>query len=548
MKMHGTTFYFHKTKKMAIFNSKVGAILPELLDRNLKLAERLKDKLKVSSFFNNIEKRNKEYLNNFIFSSNQRTKELKTGIQMDQVLNKNSKIMSILCDKMNEDILIQNLEQLKKEKKLICEKTEEETNSKIDELLFNLKSIIKKPKLFKKDFNTSNNNSVHKREINELKNYIGNKIKSEEKETNDKISNYLKKLNYIFKTYEYNEKTDENEKDTENEENKQNYYKRKKAINKISENFYIKNNLRLINYTKPKPYQLKDKESANLRRIKKFLYPALIKKLNIKKQNNENLNKSDSALPTQTIISNKTESLIQNDLNRNTSMSCLRNDLSPKIKEVDEVKDELENIKTKQKDSLEVLSALSTQSKFLSKRFEKKIKKINSLIDMHLPNLKNYELLLNYSKKNGRDNNNFKHISKHSYSKKNINNLDSRNEGSKSLPHLTKNMKQKLVALKEDIQNKKFEYNMFDSIFKSYSGNFKSYSGCNIAKQNKIMITKLKKNLKDVKTLKHKASMDDIQLKKIESVFITLKKLKDTGINNYKNRKVKSSDIQKKNS
>ena len=41
--------------------------------------------------------------------------------------------------------------------------------------------------------------------------------------------------------------------------------------------------------------------------------------------------------------------------------------------------------------------------------------------------------------------------------------------------------------------------------------------------------------------------MDDIQLKKIESVFITLKKLKDTGINNYKNRKVKSSDIQKKN-
>ena len=302
---------------------------------------------------------------------------------MDQVLNKNSKIMSILCDKMNEDILIQNLEQLKKEKKLICEKTEEETNSKIDELLFNLKSIIKKPKLFKKDFNTSNNNSVHKREINELKNYIGNKIKSEEKETNDKISNYLKKLNYIFKTYEYNEKIDENEKDTENEENKQNYYKRKKAINKISENFYIKNNLRLINYTKPKPYQLKDKESANLQRIKKFLYPALIKKLNIKKQNNENLNKSDSALPTQTIISNKTEGLIQNDLNRNTSMNCLRNDLSPKIKEVDEVKDELENIKTKQKDSLEVLSALSTQSKFLSKRFEKKIKKINSLIDMH---------------------------------------------------------------------------------------------------------------------------------------------------------------------
>ena len=58
MKMHGTEYYFHKKNKMAIINSKVGTILPELINRNLKLAERLKDKLKVSSFFNNIEKRN----------------------------------------------------------------------------------------------------------------------------------------------------------------------------------------------------------------------------------------------------------------------------------------------------------------------------------------------------------------------------------------------------------------------------------------------------------------------------------------------------------
>lgn len=538
MKLHDTTFYFHKTKKMAIFNSKVRAILPELLDRNAKLAERLKDKLKVSSFFNNIEKRNKEYLNNFIVSSNQRKKELKTGIQMDQVVNQSSQMMSLICDKMDEDILIKNLEQLKKEKKLICEKTEEETNNKIAELILNLKSIIKKPKLLKKEFKTSNNNSFNKREINEIKNYIGNKIKNEEKDTNDKISNYLKKLNYIFKTHEYNDQTDENEKDSENEENKQSYYKKKKAINKVSENFYIKNNLQLLNYSKPKPYQLKDKESANLQRIKKFLYPALIKKLNIKKQKKVNFNKSDSALPTQTIISNQTESFIQNDLNKNSSMTCIHNNLRRKIKEADEINDELEEINTKQKDSLEVLSALSTQSKFLSKRIEKKTKKINSLIDIHLPNLKNYELLLNYSKKNGRDNKNYKYISKHSYSKKNNKNLENRNEVNKSLPSLTKNMQQKLVLLKEDIRNKKFEYNMFDSFFKSYSG-FKT------TKENKIMLNKLRKNIKNVKTLKHKASMDDIQLKKIDSVFITLKKLKDKGINNYKNRKVRSSDIKK---
>ena len=249
MKMHGTEYYFHKKNKMAIINSKVGTILPELINRNLKLAERLKDKLKVSSFFNNIEKRNKQYLTNFIFSSNKRIKDLKTGIQIEQVIKKSSDIMSIVCNKMDDDILIKNFEQLKKEKKLVCENTEEETHSKIDELLYKMKSLIKKPNTMKIEVKTNNDNSYQKKEINEIKEYIGNKIKNEEKITDDKITNYLKKLNYIFKNYEFNEKTDEIQKETENEENKKNNYKRKRDISKLSDNFYIKNNLQLINYS-----------------------------------------------------------------------------------------------------------------------------------------------------------------------------------------------------------------------------------------------------------------------------------------------------------
>ena len=42
-----------KKKKMDLLNSKISLILPELMSRNLKLVERLKNKLKVSSFFNN---------------------------------------------------------------------------------------------------------------------------------------------------------------------------------------------------------------------------------------------------------------------------------------------------------------------------------------------------------------------------------------------------------------------------------------------------------------------------------------------------------------
>ena len=198
MKFHGIDYYFRKKKKMVILNSKINEILPELMDRNLKLADRLKDKLKVSLFFNGIEQRNKQYLQNFIFSSKQRTKDLRTGVKMDKALKHSSEMLSVLCNQMSDDIMIQNIEQLKKEKKLILEKTEEETHSKIDELLNNLRNAIKKPKNTKKELETKNEKSYTSKDINEVKDYIIDKIKVEEKKTNEKITGYLKKL-YISK-------------------------------------------------------------------------------------------------------------------------------------------------------------------------------------------------------------------------------------------------------------------------------------------------------------------------------------------------------------
>ena len=519
MKFHGTDYYFHKKKKMAIINSKVRTILPELINRNKKLVDRLRDKLKVSSFFNNIEKRNKLYLQTFISSSNKRKRDLKTGIQIDNVIKQNSEIMSILCDKMDDDILIKNFDKLKKEKQLVCEKTEEETHNKIDELLFNLKSIIKKPKKLKKELkiisnDNINNNKKNKKDINGIMEYIGNKIKNEEKNTDNKIADYLKKLNYIFKTYGCNEKKSEIE-ETENEEDKSNYYKRKKEIKKLSENFYIKNDLKLINYTKPKPFQIKDKESANMQRIKDCFYPSLIRNLTNKNKEKEILNQSDSAMQTQTVLFNQNNSLIKTDINNNSPICSINNNLSSKRKERNKLIDTSENINTNKKDSLEVLNMLSTQSKFLSQRFQKKSKKINSLIDIHLPNLKIYESLIDYLKKNN-------------------NNSESLSDVNIKESHLSKNIKQKLVAIKEDIKNKKFDFKIFNSIFNSYIK-------FNTTKNNKNKLIKLRKNLNIKKFLNHKESMENIQPKKIESVFITLDKLKDPGINN-KLRKARSSD------
>ena len=114
--------------------------------------------------------------------------------------------------------------------------------------------------------------------------------------------------------------------------------------------------------------------------------------------------------------------------------------------------------------------------------------------------------------------------------------MESRNEGNVDIFHLSKNIKKRLIGLKEDIKNKKFNYDIFDLIFKSYTG-FKT------SRNNKSELIKIKKNLNINKILKHKASMDDIQQKKIESVFVTTKKQKDTEINNDL-KKVRSSSVK----
>ena len=75
-----------KQKKIDLLNSKISVVLPELMSRNLKLGERIKNKLKVSTLFNNIENRNNKYLKGFIFSSNKRANDLKSGLNMNKAI------------------------------------------------------------------------------------------------------------------------------------------------------------------------------------------------------------------------------------------------------------------------------------------------------------------------------------------------------------------------------------------------------------------------------------------------------------------------------
>ena len=100
-------------------NEKLKLILPELLARNMKLTDRLKNKLKVSTFLNNTENRNQKYLKMFLSSSDKRVKDIKTGLELSKAVKQSSKNLSNLCSKIDSDIILQNSEFLSGEKKLL---------------------------------------------------------------------------------------------------------------------------------------------------------------------------------------------------------------------------------------------------------------------------------------------------------------------------------------------------------------------------------------------------------------------------------------------
>ena len=247
-----------KQKKMDILNSKISVILPELMSRNLKLGERLKNKLKVSMLFNNIEHRNKKYFKNFIFSSNKRANDLKSGLEMSKAIKQSTKKLILLRNQMKEDLILKNSDILLKEKRLLGENTEQETHLKICDCIHSIKNAIKSPTSLQLTPSKKLIKSVSDDDLTKAKNIIGLKIVNEENDIQEKINKYLGKMRSSFdnKNFEINK------------------YKIKKEFNKYTENMYLENDLKLINYEKAKPKEIKDKESANLIRIKKFLYPS----------------------------------------------------------------------------------------------------------------------------------------------------------------------------------------------------------------------------------------------------------------------------------
>ena len=475
-----------RQKKMDLLNSKISLILPELMSRNTKLGERLKNKLKVSNLFNNIEHRNKKYLKGFILSSNKRANDLKTGLEMNKAIKQSNKNILLLCKQMKNDLILKNSDALLKEKKLLNENTEQETHLKINDFIHTIKNAIKPPNSLRTTHSKKIVKSLSENEIEKAKCFIGNKIYKEESKIQEKINNYIDKMRSSL----------------DNENYEKDKIKIRKDFNKYIENMYIEDDIKFINYTKPKQQQIKDKESANLIRIKKYLYPNIFDKIKLKKEN-----KSSSQ-----IVKNLTP------LRKNASLNNINNNKYHHFSEKENKT--FEEVEVNGKDTIEVLNNLVNQGQFLSERMEQKLEKINSLIDVKLPYTRNYELVLNYIKNQGLRNDEkllFSPKSEERYEER-INRINSYRNLMKISPYI----RRKLSLIKEDISHLRPEYinitkkNNFRKVHISHLSSQNSFNKDNKIKFDKTTIDKSHFSIKN--------SPNNSFINQEEKLFITSKK------------------------
>ena len=323
-------------KKNKIILNKIKKTLPELISRNLILCERLKNKITVSSFMNNTEHKNQKYLKNFVLSSGKRLKDLKTGLSLKKVIKKGINHLSPICNDINNDLIIKNGEFLIKQKKLINEKTEQETHTKIIELIKGIKHIIKPIKIKKKSNSNKIVKSVSEQELNKIKYFIKHELNNDQNKLKYKINFYKNKLNTIAVT-------------------------NPKEFHKVANNIYLDSNIKMINYLKPKIITIKDSESSNLIRIREHLVQSNLK--NDQKKNEENN--------------------LEYKANLNKSINIKK----PSTSTINE-----------SNDTLNILKQLADQNQFLGKKAKTNLKKINSLIDIKLPYFSNYYRTIMYCK------------------------------------------------------------------------------------------------------------------------------------------------------
>ena len=406
-------------KAMDALNSKLTLVLPDLMSSNTKLGERLKNKLKVSTLFNNIEHRNRKYLKAFIYNANQRANFLKTGLELDKAIKQSKKNMSSLCKQMEGDLILKNMDILLNEKKLISENTEQETHMKLNNLINTMKRAIKPPLFTKRDEEKKELKILTENEIDKIKDYISDKIIKEKNNLVNNINIYVNELNNSFGNGKYEKGKNKNQ--------------IKKEFHRFVDNLNFVKDIKLINFKKPKPIPIKDKESANLLRIKKLLYPT-------------------KSIRKEVIEPIKTKEKEYTIIKRNASMNSIYD-----IKNLDKIgktvdineKDKVKDIDVSGQDTMQILNKLAQQKDYLTQRMDNKLRRVNSLIEIKLPFISNYELILKYVNSQNKKGIKNKNLSENNDNEKMI--FSPISEDRSNRYKIQPFMRKKILSLKNDI-------------------------------------------------------------------------------------------------
>ena len=246
MKIKKFNDQLRQKKAMNILNSKLTLVLPDLMSSNTKLGERLRNKLKASTLFNSIENKNRKYLKGFILSSNQRANFLKTGLDLEKSLKQSKKNINSLCDEMECDIILRNMDVILNEKKVLNENREQETHLKINNLLNVMKKALKPVVFNKKEDDKKGVKILTENEMEKAKDYVGNQIIKEQNIILNNINNYANRFNSTFMN--------------DNFKNSENKLIIKRDFNRFIDTLDFEKDIKLLNYKKPKPIPIKIKK------------------------------------------------------------------------------------------------------------------------------------------------------------------------------------------------------------------------------------------------------------------------------------------------
>ena len=360
----------------------VEEILPELINRNTKLSNRLKTKLKVSSLLNNIELRNQNYLKELISSSDKTVQNLKSGLDLSKAMKLSSDELSFLNSRILNDCFMKKNNVIFNTKKNLNKNTEEETNMIIKKSIISIRNSINPTNKHREKPIIEENKKkfLSETELSNAKKVIDNKLYEDEKKIKEEIKNYLEKVKLINIT------------NTNIKNNDLKDYKIQKVNKDKNRDFYLfakhfsinNNDIKMIHYKKLKPPPIRDRSCPNLENIKQSLFPN-IKTGEMNKENYVNINNSNGIR----IINGMK---YYNRSRNNNNLLMQDNDNVNKNNYTD-------IIINNKKDSFNTLKKLIIRNRSLITKTYKKYDIIGSLMDINLPKISDYETIINNKNK-----------------------------------------------------------------------------------------------------------------------------------------------------